>query len=141
MLFALFIKEFGDDLVASGKGVRVGSVIIPGLFFADDIVLFADSETDLQTLLDITGRFANRYDILFSNTKSKILHNFRASSSKRWKLGNTSFTEAERYALSIQVGEEGERDSHIHIEIQEQGDYKYLGMELSTQGKARQSVP
>ena len=56
LLFALYIKEIGDKVTESGKGVQIGVERIPGMFFADDIVLMADSGRDLQHLLDIVAQ-------------------------------------------------------------------------------------
>ena len=50
LLFALYIKEVGDKVTESGNGVKLGDERIPGMFFADDIVLMADSGKDLQYL-------------------------------------------------------------------------------------------
>ena len=48
MLFSLYLQELGEELMASGDWVWIGSEgnerKIPGLFFADDMVLIADSE-------------------------------------------------------------------------------------------------
>ncbi len=52
-LFALYIKEHEDDLVQSGIGVKIGDGTIRGLFFADNMVPFAESEKDLQKLLNM----------------------------------------------------------------------------------------
>ena len=40
LLFALYINELGVELEKLG-GVRIGDVVIPAIFFADDIVLLA----------------------------------------------------------------------------------------------------
>ena len=57
ILFALYLKELGDRLMDSWKGVIVDDEIIPGFFFADDMNLLAHSGRELQQLLDITTTF------------------------------------------------------------------------------------
>ena len=39
----------------------------------DDVLLMADNEKDLQTLLNITVNTANKYHIVFGEEKSKIM--------------------------------------------------------------------
>lgn len=43
MLFALLVDDLGDWL-AEAATIQVGAVLIPGMFFADDMAIFADSE-------------------------------------------------------------------------------------------------
>ncbi len=89
ILFALYIKELGDTLILCGRGVQIGGVTIPGLLFTDDMVLMAESEEDLQYLLDLTGDFVEKRNIPFNSNKSKILNNFRETLTKRCRLGRT----------------------------------------------------
>ena len=63
MLFAIYLKGLGDELVASGLGVKMGNTNIPGLFFADDIGHYRrERYTQLQELLNITGRYQRYID-------------------------------------------------------------------------------
>ena len=48
MLFALYLAELGEGLVKSGLGVKVGDVVVPGLFYADDMVVMGQGEGDLR---------------------------------------------------------------------------------------------
>jgi hypothetical protein len=47
--------------------------LIDILFFADDITLIANSEQELNTLLDITSKFADKWNLKFNDTKSKVM--------------------------------------------------------------------
>ena len=60
ILFALYIKELGDTLVASRYGAKIGDLKIPALFFADDMVLIGSGDEDLQSLLDLTSNFIKK---------------------------------------------------------------------------------
>lgn len=40
---------------ALGKGVKLDEHVVPILLYADDVVLIAESETDLQEMLDSLG--------------------------------------------------------------------------------------
>jgi len=101
-LFALYIKELGDKLTRSGLGIKVGDISIPGLFFADDMVLIAESESDLQKLLDIVGDFAKNHKMIFSGSKSKILHLHRRKSDKIWYMGGSQIGEGEDYQVGVE---------------------------------------
>ena len=48
VLFALYLAELGERLVQSGLGVKIGDVVVPGLFFADDMVVMGQGEGDLK---------------------------------------------------------------------------------------------
>jgi hypothetical protein len=54
-------------------GVNLASDIINCLLFADDIVLMGKSEQELQTLLNITARFASKWNLKFSLKRSKVM--------------------------------------------------------------------
>jgi hypothetical protein len=41
--------------------------------FADDIVLMGKLEQELQTLLNITARFASKWNLKFNSKKSKVM--------------------------------------------------------------------
>ena len=60
MLFAIYLKGLGDELVASGLGVKMGNTNIPGLFFADDMAIIGENDIQLQELLNITGRYGRK---------------------------------------------------------------------------------
>jgi hypothetical protein len=66
-----------NDLVSmldkAGVGVQVSSQLINSLLFADDITLIANSEQELNALLDITSKFADKWNLEFSATKSKVM--------------------------------------------------------------------
>ena len=51
--------------------VDLASDIINCLLFADDIVLMGKSEQELQTLLNITARFASKWNLQFNSKKVK----------------------------------------------------------------------
>ena len=69
-------------------GVNTENVCI--LLYADDVILIADSEDELQTLhvLDCLHRWCERNCLNINKDKSKIIH-FRRQSSLR---SNVSFT-------------------------------------------------
>ena len=54
MLFALYVVEWGNALERSGEGVKLGSIRVAALFFADDVVLIASSAEGLKNLMRIS---------------------------------------------------------------------------------------
>ena len=71
-LFNVFI----NDILADGdmKGVDVPGLLerIKGLMFTDDLTLLADSPTELQTSLDKTTEWANRWGMKFGIKKCMV---------------------------------------------------------------------
>ena len=52
LLFSIFILDLAEELEKSGLGVKIEGHWMELAFFANDIVLFADSEKALQRMLD-----------------------------------------------------------------------------------------
>ncbi len=44
LLFALYISELSKKLQESGMGVKMGDLIIAAIFFADDMVIMAETQ-------------------------------------------------------------------------------------------------
>ena len=56
LLFNLYIAVIADDLAALCVGYPLGNSTVSGLLFADDIVLVADSEARLKTLVALLNQ-------------------------------------------------------------------------------------
>ena len=81
LLFTLYVKgierrlensELGFDLSYMRNGQMVQQKV-PGLMYADDIVLLADNKKDLQILANICGNAATNLGLKFSTEKSGIM--------------------------------------------------------------------
>ena len=59
LIFNLFVNDLGTLLEHSGKGVSLDGVNLSSLFFADDLVLIAETEEDLQQLFDILASWCD----------------------------------------------------------------------------------
>ena len=46
----------GNILQEVNTGVALGDIIIPGMLFADDLVLVAENEKNMEIALDITNK-------------------------------------------------------------------------------------
>lgn len=53
--------------------IRVASQLINALLFADDIRLMTESVQDLDTLLEISTKFASKRNLKFNANKSKVI--------------------------------------------------------------------
>ena len=102
------------------KGIRVGDLKIPGLFFADDIVLMAESQKELQEMLNIAGEYGNKWRLEFSKDKSKVMTlGKKPDGNKKWRIGQFQIPEGREQL----------------IEIGEVDEYEYLGVKIKTTGK------
>jgi len=82
LLFNIYINDLAVALKGLGKGVKTGEDIISVLLYADDLVLLAETESDLQLLLDALNYWCGRNCMLINKDKSKVIH-FRSPSTKR----------------------------------------------------------
>ena len=81
LLFMLYLQGLEKKFERSGLGFKLsyfkqGEWIkqsLPGLMYADDIVLMADSKEDLQRLMDICGKEGDSLGLKFSKEKSAVM--------------------------------------------------------------------
>ena len=108
-LFSIFINDLVKGIKELNEGVDISPDLNVGiLLFADDIVLLAPTELNLQSMLDYLHSWCNKNMMDVNINKTKVMH-FRKSNTDRtefnFKLGNND------------------------IEIR--GNYKYLGVVLN----------
>lgn len=61
MLFALYIDDLVEELNQVEQGVRFGDCMLSALLYADDIVLTAPDEGNLQSLINVVEKWCNRW--------------------------------------------------------------------------------
>ena len=111
ILFNLYVSDIGDDITTSGKGFMVGSVMVSGLFFADDLVLVAGTREDLLDLLEIVYTHTVRLDLEIN-------------------------TEKDKSEILSQLGEAGDlwelktEDGETVLSLRQVMQYRYLGTEM-----------
>ena len=54
-------------------GLQIGGRIVTNLRYADDIILLATSEAELQELVDRLDRFSRKYNLLINIDKTKVM--------------------------------------------------------------------
>ena len=74
MLFNLYINDLALTIDSLGKGVEVDDTRVSVLLYADDIVLIAESEMDLQAMLDTLRAWSKNNLITINVAKSNIVH-------------------------------------------------------------------
>ncbi len=129
LMFALYIKELGDRLIQTGLGVKIEGTVIPGLFFADDIVLIGKNEDQLHELLKITSWFANIRDLAISDSKSMVMIRNRLKTDLKWTLNNSELMETDRVVLDEIL--DSDEDLNAEVELSETDQYRYLGVVIT----------
>ena len=105
-LFSLFLNDLATGIKGLQCGVNLGDDFLCSiLLYADDIVLFADSEENLQKQLDYLNNWCKKWRLMVNSSKTEVVH-FRPKRRPR-----TSF--------SFHIG-----DSCLNIA----SHYRYLGL-------------
>jgi hypothetical protein len=73
ILFAIFIDGVAEELRELGIGVPVEGEVLSLLMYADDIVLMAECESDLQQMLEVVYNYSKRWRFELSETKTEVV--------------------------------------------------------------------
>ena len=99
-LFSLFINDLARQLKSEGPVLQVGNTKINILLYAEDMVLFAENEENLQYLLGIMNDWCFKWRLKVNKNKTKIIH-FRtvrkAPTNVVFKYGNDDLEVVSRY--------------------------------------------
>ena len=82
MLFSLYINDLAKEIKFLNKGVHIGESKVSILLYADDIIFLAESEEDLQLMLNCLNQWCAYWQLVVNGLKSNVVH-FRCVSSKR----------------------------------------------------------
>ena len=108
--FAILINDLLKELNSCGLGVKIdANLIVSVLAFADDIVLLAENENDLQKLVGIVYRWSMKWRFIVNPEKSQVVHYRNAPKTR------TNFV--------FKLYEDGPI-------LEKVADYKYLGVFL-----------
>ena len=115
VLFCIYINELTKMFHDENVGISIFDVKINCLFWADDVVLIADNETDLQKMLNIAGNFSERWKLDFNHSKSNVvIVGKRKDDNKIWNLGNSRITEVDHYKyLGFHISRN--LSDHVHV--------------------------
>ena len=82
LLFNLYIDDHIRDMKLLNIGIEIEDEKICVLLYVDDVILIADKEEDLQSLLNYLHDWSERNGLKINKDKSKIVH-FRRPSVQR----------------------------------------------------------
>ena len=73
VLYSVYVMEILKDLEGERLGIEVEGTWCGGLLYADDIVLLARDQVELQVMLDVGGKYAMKWRFRFNSKKSKAM--------------------------------------------------------------------
>ncbi len=73
-LFSLYINELAKEINNLNLGVKLDTVKISILLYADDMVLIAENEEDLQKMLSTMQEWCKKWRLKVNSSKSNIVH-------------------------------------------------------------------
>ena len=74
ILINLFINDFAMSVKALGKDVKIDDEEVCIMMYANDIVLLADNENDLQSMLNLLDSWYSLNHMVINPIKSQIVH-------------------------------------------------------------------
>jgi hypothetical protein len=110
ILFSLFVNGLAREIKERGKGVPVGDRRLKLLLYADDIVLLAETEEDLQAMLDVVTEYSRkwRFRVNPKQGKSEVMvfgRRVKEKKARTWMLGGEQIEETARYKyLGMDLG-------------------------------------
>ena len=124
------MKDLIDMLEKENIGISLSSKIIHALLYADDVALLAESESDLQKMLNISYKFACKWNLKFNTSKSKVLVvGKRLDKNKKWYIGPNCIEETEVYKyLGVYVSRNMKPIYHINTYLKDNISTKLNGM-------------
>ena len=73
-LFSMYLNDLEEELSVKGvKGVVIGMFKLFLLLYADDIVIFGETDADLQNALNILEDYRSRWKLTVNTEKTKIM--------------------------------------------------------------------
>jgi hypothetical protein len=97
--YATVMDEIAKEIQNQNKGIQINESgnRIGCLLWMDDVVLMAESEKELQEMLNITQKVANKYHIVFGKEKSKVMAINKRKNEQETKLGQMELDSTEKY--------------------------------------------
>jgi hypothetical protein len=137
-LFSIVMTDLVEMLNNRSQGILYRGELIPGLLYADDIILMASSDEELQAMLDTAAAFADKWSMKYNESKSKVLIvGKRTNKAKQWQLGTALIGEAEHYKyLGIYFSRSLKDTYHIssYLSDKKQKLCGHIGSVLSSHG-------
>jgi hypothetical protein len=120
-LFNLVVVDLDIQINGCG-GINTGLTSVNGLYYADDIVLFANCENDLVKMLATADNFAKKWGLKFNSKKSQVLVVGKRVSNRLWPLGDVMLTEVQSYKyLGVYINRFMKDNNHIKQHLETKG--------------------
>ena len=75
LLFSLYINDLAQDIKDLGIGVTIADMkLLSILLYADDIILLAETESDLQSMPDSLTQWCLKWGLVINTAKSNVIH-------------------------------------------------------------------
>ena len=74
ILFSMFLNDLATGIIDLNCGVSINESNISILLYADDIVLVAPTEADLQKMLDFVSKWCQKWRMAVNTDKTKVVH-------------------------------------------------------------------
>ncbi len=111
LLFNIFLCDLAKKLLDLESSLELGGTSINSIFWADDLVLFANSEEKLKEILKVLEDYCNINELVINTKKTKCM----------------TFNKSGRLLA---------RDFHLNgIKLENVRSYKYLGFVLTPSGE------
>ena len=102
-IFSIFINRLAEDLKQTGKGVKWNDRRFNLLLFADDIVLIAQDEGDMQRMLDMAYECSQSMRFQFNAQKCKVMRSGKECT--KWTMGGEVIQEVQSFTyLGVEFG-------------------------------------
>ena len=130
ILFNLYVNDLANDIKDAGIGVKCGDDLVSVLLYADDICLIAESEQELQKLLDILNSWCVKWKMQVNTQKSQIVHfrnNAKTRSNAVFNFGDDRIDIVSSYKyLGLVITEH--MDYHVMAKMVSQAAGRALGL-------------
>ena len=110
MLFNIYSEELINQALEGFKGVTINGVNYTNIRFADDTVVIAETEDDLQHMIDSLNTTCIEYGMALNAKKTKTMVMSKANEGKVCKIrvNNTELDQVEKYKyLGAMITEDG----------------------------------
>ena len=132
-LFNFYINDLTIYLKSFGIGINCGEDIVCLLMYADDVVLLAETERDLQILMNALNDWCQTNDMIVNCSKSNIIHFRNPSVSKTnfvFKCGDITLHLVDKYTyLGLLLS--GHLDFEMTAKFVAQSASRALGLLIS----------
>ena len=103
-LFSMFINGMAERVKSETRGIRWADKELKILLFADDVVLMAEREEDMEKMLGVVHKYSKEWRFQFNAQKCKVMAN-RPRRGGKWRIGEEEVVEVDSFVyLGVEFG-------------------------------------